>query len=54
MDWQSKSNLINALKLDMEDYLIDVVRKEHHIPLTFEDIDSVIDQSVEVAKKWLR
>ena len=54
VDWQSKSNLINALKLDMEDYLIDVVRKEHHIPLTFEDIDSVIDQSVEVAKKWLR
>lgn len=54
VDWQSKSNLINRLKLEMEDYLIDVVKRERDIPLTFEDMDSVIDQAVEVAKKWLK
>lgn len=54
VDWQSKSNLINKLKLNMEDYLIDVVKRERDIPLTFEDMDSIIDQAVEVAKKWLK
>lgn len=54
VDWQSKSNLINKLKLEMEDFLIDVVKRERHIPLTFEDMDSIIDKAVEVAKKWLK
>ncbi len=54
VDWQSKSDLINKLKLKMEDYLIDVVKRERNIPLTFDDMDSVIDQAVEVAKKWLK
>jgi hypothetical protein len=46
--------LINKLKLEMEDYLIDVVKRERNIPLTFDDMDTVIDQAVEVAKKWLK
>jgi type I restriction enzyme R subunit len=54
IDWQSKTNLINPMKLKMEDYLIDVVKREREIPLTFDDMDLLIDQSVEVAKKWLR
>jgi type I restriction enzyme R subunit len=54
IDWQSKTNLINPMKLKMEDYLIDVVKRERDVPLTFDDMDLIIDQSVEVAKKWLR
>ena len=54
VDWQSKSNLINKIKLKMEDYLIDVVKKERGIPLNFDDMDNIIDQAVEVAKRWLR
>ena len=42
------------MKLRMEDYLIDVIKREREIPLTFDDMDLLIDQSVEVAKKWLR
>ncbi|MGI6717661.1 MAG: type I restriction endonuclease subunit R [Bacteroidales bacterium] len=53
IDWQSKVDLINKLKLEMEDFLIDVVKEERDIPLTFEDMDSIIDQAVEVAKRWL-
>jgi len=54
IDWQSKTNLINPMKLKMEDFLIDVIKREREIPLTFDDMDLLIDQSVEVAKKWLR
>ena len=54
IDWQSKTNLINPMKLRMEDYLIDVIKREREIPMTFDDMDLLIDQSVEVAKKWLR
>lgn len=54
VDWQANTNLINRLKLEMEDYLIDEIKREREIPLTFEDMDSIIDQAVEVAKRWLK
>lgn len=54
VDWQSKVDHVNKLKLEMEDFLIDVVKREREIPLTFEDMDNIIDQAVEVAKKWLK
>jgi len=54
IDWQNKSNLIGQMKIEMEDYLIDEVKRKYEIALTFDDIDMIIDRSVEVAKLWLR
>jgi type I restriction enzyme R subunit len=52
IDWQTKSNLIGQIKIEIEDYLIDEVKTKYSIPLTFDDIDRIIDSSVEVAKLW--
>jgi hypothetical protein len=42
------------MKLELEDFLIDVIKKEYSVPLSFEDIDYIIDNSVDVASKWFR
>ena len=38
----------------MEDYLIDEIKQGRNILLSFDDIDRMIDSSVEVAKLWIR
>lgn len=54
VDWQSNSDVIGQMKNDLEDYLIDEVKKKHDIPFTFDDMDIIIDGCVEVAKIWIR
>jgi type I restriction enzyme R subunit len=54
IDWQNKTNLIGKMKIEMEDYLIDEIKQGKNIPLSFDDIDRMIDSSVEVAKLWIR
>lgn len=54
VDCFSNDRLIGIMKLELEDYLIDVIKKEYGIPLSFEDIDYIIDNAVDVASKWFR
>lgn len=54
VDCFSNDRLIGTMKLELEDYLIDVIKKEYGVPLSFEDIDYIIDNSVDVASKWFR
>ena len=53
-DWTAKDRLIGTMKLEIEDYLIDIVKRGYGVPLTFDDMDSIIDNSVDVASKWFR
>jgi type I restriction enzyme R subunit len=52
VDCFSNDRLIGTMKLELEDFLIDVIKKEYSVPLSFEDIDYIIDNSVDVASKW--
>ena len=54
IDWTTKTNLIGQMKIDMEDYLIDEVKRKYDIPMSFDDMDAIIDRSVEVAKLWFK
>jgi type I restriction enzyme R subunit len=54
VDWQHKGNIIGKMKIEMEDYLIDEVKRKHEIPMTFDDMDKIIDRCVDVAKLWFR
>ena len=54
VDWTVKSTLIGQMKIDMEDYLIDEVKRKYDIPISFDDMDAIIDRSVEVAKLWFK
>jgi type I restriction enzyme R subunit len=54
IDWQTKTNLTGKMKIEIEDYLIDEIRRTKGVPLTFDDIDRIIDSAVEVAKLWIR
>jgi type I restriction enzyme R subunit len=54
VDWVSKSNLIGQMKIEIEDYLIDEVKRNYEIPMSFDDMDEIIDRSVDVAKLWFK
>ena len=54
VDWQSKINVIGKMKIEMEDFLIDEIKRTWEIPMTFEDMDSIIDRCVDVAKLWFK
>lgn len=54
VDWTFKDKVISAIKLDIEDYLIDEIKRERGLPITFDNMDSIIDNCVEVAKKWYK
>jgi hypothetical protein len=42
------------MKIEMEDFLIDEIKRTWEIPMTFEDMDSIIDRCVDVAKLWFK
>jgi type I restriction enzyme R subunit len=50
IDWQYKTNITGKLLIDIGDYLIDEVRDKYHIDLSFEDMDKIADDCIEVAK----
>ena len=54
VDWIGKSNLIGQMKIEIEDYLIDDIKRKYEIPMSFDDMDAIIDRSVEVAKLWFK
>lgn len=54
VDWQAKSNIIGKMKIELEDYLIDEIKQKWEIPLSFEDMDEIIDSCVDVAKLWFK
>ena len=53
VDWMKKDNLIGQVQVEIGDYLIDHVRDQRQIPLTFGDIDQLAGQCLEVAKRRL-
>ena len=52
VDWQTNTTLIGQMKIQMEDFLIDEIKRVYHIPLTFDHMDLIIDRCMEVAKLW--
>ena len=54
VDWQQKSDIIGRMKIELEDYLIDEVKRKYGLAFSFDDMDVIIDGCVEVAKLWIR
>ena len=54
VDWQSKSDIIGKMKIELEDYLIDEVKRKYDVDFSFADMDVVIDGCVDVAKLWIK
>ena len=50
VDWQQKSDIIGRMKIELEDYLIDKVKRKYGLAFSF----VIIDGCVEVAKLWIR
>jgi type I restriction enzyme R subunit len=51
VDWSSDPDVENAIKNDIDDYMFDVIRGEHNVPITTEAIDSLIDRLLMVARR---
>ena len=54
VDWQSKSDIIGRMKIELEDELIDNVKRKYSLDFSFDDMDIIIDGCVDVAKIWIR
>lgn len=54
VDWQQKSDIIGRMKIELEDYLIDEVKKKYGLNFSFDDMDTIIDGCVDVAKLWIK
>ncbi len=54
VDWQSKSDIIGRLKIELEDELIDNIKRKYGLNFAFSDMDIIIDGCVDVAKIWIR
>ena len=50
IDWQFKTNITGKLLIEIGDYLIDEVRDKYNLDLSFEDMDKIADDCIEVAK----
>lgn len=54
VDWQSKGDTIGKMKIELEDELIDNIKRKYGVEFSFDDMDIIIDGCVEVAKIWIR
>ncbi|MBR4840451.1 MAG: type I restriction endonuclease subunit R [Paludibacteraceae bacterium] len=54
VDWQSKSDTIGKMKIEMEDELIDNIKRKYDVDFSFDDMDVIIDGCVDVAKLWIK
>ena len=54
VDWQLKSDTIGRMKIELEDELIDNIKRKYEVDLSFDDMDVIIDGCVDVAKIWIR
>jgi type I restriction enzyme, R subunit len=51
IDWQNKSSILGQLQIEIGDYIIDEVRDQHNLNLSFGDIERLASDCIEVAKK---
>jgi len=51
VDWTSSADVENAIKNDIDDYMFDVIRSEHGVPISPEAIDTLVDQLLMVARR---
>ena len=51
VDWAQDPDVENAIKNDIDDYIFDVIRGEHNVPISTEAIDALIDRLLMV---WRR
>ena len=49
VNWTNNPDVQNQMKTDIEDYLFDV-KAEHGLELTFEDMDSIMEQCLDIAR----
>jgi type I restriction enzyme R subunit len=49
VNWTNNPDVQNQMKTDIEDYLYDL-KSEHSFDLTFEDMDSIMEQCLEIAR----
>ena len=54
VDWQSKSDTIGRMKIELEDELIDNIKRKYNTNFPFSEMDIIIDGCVDVAKIWIR
>lgn len=54
VDWQSKSDTIGRMKIELEDELIDNIKRKYEVGFPFSEMDVIIDGCVDVAKIWIR
>ncbi len=50
IDWQYKSNITGKLQIEIGDYLIDEVRDKYHVNISFDEMDTLAERCIEVAK----
>ncbi len=50
IDWQYKSNITGKLQIEIGDYFIDEIRDKYNINLSFDEMDEIANQCIEVAK----
>lgn len=51
VDWTRDPDVENAIKNDIDDYMFDVIRGEHQVPVSTEAIDALIDRLLMVARR---
>jgi type I restriction enzyme R subunit len=51
VDWAGDADVENAIKNDIDDYVFDVLRGEHNIPIPAEAIDSLIDRLLTISRR---
>lgn len=49
VNWTNNPDVQNQMKTDIEDYLFEL-KAAHSLALTFEDIDSIMEQCIEIAR----
>ena len=50
IDWQFKTNITGKLLIEIGDYLIDEIRDKYNVAMTFQDMDKIAEDCIEVAK----
>ncbi|MBO7572962.1 MAG: type I restriction endonuclease subunit R [Bacteroidales bacterium] len=54
VDWQTKGDTIGKMKIELEDDLIDNIKRKYNLAFSFDDMDVIIDGCVDVAKIWIK
>ncbi|MCX7650431.1 MAG: HsdR family type I site-specific deoxyribonuclease, partial [Flavobacteriales bacterium] len=50
VDWPHKQLITGKLMIEIGDFIIDEIQKKHQVPLSFEEIDALAAQCVEIAR----